>query len=115
MLLSILLRKEWLAFGAAWIFISVLSGVQPGIGGWLAIGLYATCLLVVLARFDLLASVTYLVCNRIFRNYPITSDFSAWYSGGTIFALCVVVAICGYGCYTSLGGQKVFAGKLLEE
>jgi hypothetical protein len=36
-------------------------------------------------------------------------------SGGTIFALGVVVAICGYGFYTSLGAQKVFGGKLLDD
>jgi hypothetical protein len=115
MLLSILLRREWLAFGVAWLLITLLIGLAPGLGGWLAVGLYSTFHLVVLARFGLLASVAYLVCYQMIRVYPITSDFSAWYAGGTIFALGVVVAICGYGFYTSLGGQKVFAGKLLEE
>ncbi len=114
MLLSILLRKEWLAFGVAWIFITVFATVATG-GSWLPAGLYAALLLVVLARFGLLALVAYMVCYQMIRAYPITSDFTAWYAGGTIFALGVVVALCGYGFYTSLGGQKVFAGKLLEE
>ena len=114
MLLSILLRKEWLVFGVAWIFITVLLTGAPA-RSWLYTGLYAAFLLVALARLGLLASVAYGVCYAMTRAYPITSDFSAWYAEGTLFALGVVVAICGYGFYTSLGGQKVFAGKLLDE
>ena len=110
MLLSILLRKEWLAFGVAWIFLTVIESGVPGVG-WITAGLVATISLVVLARFGLLAGVAYGVCYQMIRDCPITSDFTAWYGGGTLFALGVVVAICGYGFYTSLGGQKVFAGK----
>ena len=115
MLLSILLRREWLAFAVSWLVWTLFFGGAPGSRGWLAVGLYATLLLVIQARFGLLATAAYFACYNMTRNYPITSDFSAWYAGGTIFALGVVVAICGYGFYTSLGGQKVFAGKLLEE
>lgn len=52
--------------------------------------------------------------DRLLIFFPITSDFSAWYAQGTIFVLVVYLALCGYGFHTSLGGQKVLAGKLLE-
>lgn len=115
MLLSIMLRKEWLAFGVALVFITLLNSLRSGFGGLLAIG-HVSFLLVVLTRYGLLASASYIVCfSCLIKNYPITADFSAWYADGTFFALGVVAVICGYGFYTSLGGQKVFAGKLLEE
>jgi serine/threonine-protein kinase len=115
MLLSILLRRERLAFVVVWLYFTFLFVTQPGSSGLLAVGIYVTILLVVVARFGLLALIAYLFCYAMIRFYPLTSDFSAWYAVGTIFALGVIVAICGYGFYTSLGGQKVFAGKLLEE
>lgn len=114
-LLFILLRREWLALGVVWLLFTYFNSFQTSFSGWLLGGLLVTIYLAVLVRFGLLASVAYVVCHSMIRNYPITSDFSAWYAGGTIFAVGVVVAICGYGFYTSLGGQKVFAGKLLEE
>jgi hypothetical protein len=32
-----------------------------------------------------------------------------------MFAIAVLLALAGYGFYSSLGGQKLFEGKLLEE
>ena len=46
---------------------------------------------------------------------PITTDFSAWYAGSSLAVLLAVLAIAGYAFHTSLGGQKLFAGKLLED
>ena len=114
MLLSILLRREWLAFGLTLLLFIFSLGFGGGLS-WIFGGVWATFLFVVLARFGLLATVAYVACYGAIRIYPITSDFSAWYAEGTIFALGIIVAICGYGFYTSLGRQKVFAGKLLEE
>ena len=115
MLLSILLRRERLAFAVAWLFFTFNLVRLPGRGGLLVVGINVTFFLVVLARFGLLALLAYLCCYQMMRGFPLTSDFSAWYAGGTIFALGVIVAICGYGFYTSLGGQKVFQGSLLED
>jgi hypothetical protein len=116
MMISRLLRREWLAFGLVAILVTFAQGRNPFLGsGFLLFGITITVQFIVLARFGLLALLAQIICFLLIRQYPITSDFSAWYSGGTIFALGVFVAICGYGFYTSLGGQKVFAGKLLEE
>ena len=46
---------------------------------------------------------------------PVTTDFSAWYSGYTVAILVVVLALAGWAFHTSLGGQKLFEGGLLDE
>jgi hypothetical protein len=52
---------------------------------------------------------------RLSFEWPVTNNFSLWYASSTIFGLSVIAGLAVYGCYTSLGGQKVFAGKLLED
>jgi hypothetical protein len=47
--------------------------------------------------------------------YPVTTDFSAWYAGSTIFALAVALALMAYGFYISLAGQKLFSGDLIGD
>jgi len=49
------------------------------------------------------------------RAFPLTLNFAAWYAGSGMTALLAVLALAGYAFYTSLGGQKVFEKKLLEE
>ncbi len=46
---------------------------------------------------------------------PVTLDYAVWYAGSSLFAMLMMLALGVYGFHTSLGGQKVFAGKLLEE
>ncbi|MGE0128878.1 MAG: serine/threonine-protein kinase [Blastocatellales bacterium] len=117
-LLTRLLRKEWLAFGVAWLIFTFIFGKMGGAQlelNWVLLGLIIACWILIQAHYGLLATVSFFVCWNLILYFPITSDFSAWYAQGTIFVLVVYLAICGYGFYTSLGGQKVFAGKLLEE
>lgn len=47
--------------------------------------------------------------------YPVTTDLSIWYANRSIFALAVLVSLATYGAYVSLGGQRMFHGRLLEE
>ena len=117
-LLTRLLRKEWMAFGVAWLLFTFIVGNMAGAQlaiSWIFVGVLIAGWIIIQARYGLLATVSFFVCWQLILYFPITSDFSAWYAQGTIFVLVVYLAICGYGFYTSLGGQKVFAGKLLEE
>jgi hypothetical protein len=45
----------------------------------------------------------------------LTTHLSASYAGHVSLVITVVLALDIYAFYTSLGGQKVFAGKLLDE
>jgi len=118
LLLSRLLRKEWLTFLVAWLIFTLIVGntlnVQLAID-WCWTGMYTAFWVIIQARFGLLATVSFLLWVQLLYYFPTTPDFSAWYAQGTIFVLVVYLAICGYGFYTSLGGQKVFKGSLLEE
>jgi hypothetical protein len=51
----------------------------------------------------------------LFATYPMTWDFSLWYAGSTIFALCAGLAVVVYSFYISLGGQPLFKAGLLRE
>ena len=116
--LSRVLRREWLLFGAAWLLFTFIFGLQFQITnaeGWVVVGLLNVCWIILQMRFGLLASVVFFTNFVLLVSFPITSDFSAWYAEGTFFVLGVILITSGYGFYTSLGGQKVFAGKLLEE
>jgi hypothetical protein len=115
--LSILFRREWLAVAAYWFFITIVGdprnvenvlqyGARP-FTDYIFAGLIAALWLFVLLRFGLLATVTVFIFSD-FRFYPLTSDFSVWYSGSTAFALLVAVALAVYGFYTSLAGQPLF-------
>jgi hypothetical protein len=69
----------------------------------------------VLYRYGLLALVSAVFFLHLNIFFPITSDFSAWYAGDFLPALLVSLALAVYGFYTSLAGQPLFGGRLLED
>ena len=65
-------------------------------------------------RFGLLAWV--------FANYfghclqfPLTTDFSAWYAGTSLFVLLALAALAAYGFRIALAGRPMFSGMRLED
>ncbi|HSO75566.1 MAG TPA: hypothetical protein VLU47_12090, partial [Blastocatellia bacterium] len=112
----ILLRKEWLAAGVlGLLFYTITSLVFSGVWFSPTRVIMATLIVVTVARFGLLATIASWLFTSLTIAYPLTTDLSIWYAPNGFFALAVLVALSGYGYYTSLGGQKVFAGKLLKE
>lgn len=115
LLLSLILRSErraavglWLLFFVAFIF----SSVHP-----LELffsSLLAAAYIFVSSRFGLLAVTVAQFAPFMIEFYPYTNDFAAWYSGVTIFALAVVTALAAYGFHTSLAGQPLVRGALLD-
>jgi hypothetical protein len=116
-LLSALTRRRWLA---AIIFVLIIlaptlfGGSNPMITGPFVLLFNATTVIILL-RFGLATLATGVFVSNLLFNLPITTDFSAWYTGSALAVLLVVLAIAGYAFHTSLGRQQVFAGKLLEE
>ena len=117
LLLYIVLRKRWLAVAALWLIeFSIVSLFFAR--SWhvlLANVLLETCRVIAVARFGLLAMMVYQLFFHLSFHWPVTSDYSRWYASNSTFALSVIAGLAVYGFYTSLGGQKVFQGKLLEE
>ena len=116
-LLRVLTRRQWLAAG---IFIlipivmNVLGSRNP------VITMVASCLFyslsaIALLRFGLLTMATGLFVNGLLESAAITTDFSAWYATSSLIVLVAVLALSAFAFHTSLGGQKIFEGKLLND
>jgi hypothetical protein len=78
-------------------------------------GLSFAAIVIILLRFGLVALAISIFVVFLLPRVPITTDFSAWYAGSTLFTLLAVLALAAYAFHASLGGQKVFEGKLLED
>jgi len=75
----------------------------------------ALILIFVLYRYGLLALAAALFFAHLWVFYPITSELRAWYATDFVMGAVVCLALAGFACYTSMAGQSVFSGKLLED
>ncbi|MBC8031149.1 MAG: serine/threonine protein kinase [Pyrinomonadaceae bacterium] len=117
LLFFVVMRRERLAFGMLWALLTLLGtllGQTPlqllpltALGAFLPV--------YVLYRFGLLASVATFFFVNLSIHFPITTELTKWYATDFTIALGICVALVVYAFYISLGGQKVFSGKLLEE
>ncbi|HEY9405605.1 MAG TPA: serine/threonine-protein kinase [Pyrinomonadaceae bacterium] len=118
LLLLTVLRKKWLAIVAMWLFIIILNMDWASRHQWIFwfhLLLTATLITLAAARFGLLALYSCFLFAALSSGFPITSDFSSWYAGSTLFVFFVVMGLSIYGFYTSLAGQKIFEAKFLNE
>lgn len=69
----------------------------------------------VLYRFGLLAAVAAFLFAHLWVFYPMTTELSAWYAMDFLMALTICVALVVFWFYTSLAGQPLFGGRLLDE
>ena len=116
-MMSVLLRRDWLmvcVFLSLMLIIGAFASPNPApiaIPASLVIG----CIILVVARrFGLLALFVLIPCQSL-NLVPLTTNLSAWYAGNAFFVAGIYLAVAIFAFRTSLGGQKVFTGKLLEE
>jgi serine/threonine-protein kinase len=117
-LLRALTRRQWLAAGIYVLIWVVQNSLNPDINPMAGVpsSLFFHLLVVIaLLRFGLTTFAIGNFVRVLLGNVPLTTDFSAWYGGYTLAALLAVLALAGYAFHTSLGGQKLFAGNLLDE
>ncbi|HEU4597513.1 MAG TPA: serine/threonine-protein kinase [Pyrinomonadaceae bacterium] len=116
-LLYIILRRDWLAAAALWAIVALalsLAGGNRGPAGVPFAFLSAFLFVWVMYRYGLLASAAAIFVLHLNIFFPMTSDFTAWYAGDFVPALVIVLALACYGFYTSLAGQSLFRGDILE-
>ena len=119
LLLYMILRRELLA--EIGLFVTVLTIEIAAFASasprfvWVASILIAVIIVIMVARLGLLATMVAQLVFFLTAFYPMTTDFSVWYASSTAFALTIVLGLAIYGFYTSLGGQRVFGGKLLSD
>jgi serine/threonine-protein kinase len=107
--LRILLRRDWLAI--AGITAVLCLAFNPGSGnlyvdlGIAAVWTILACVFVTRVGF-LVVCVGFFV-QRLLLAFPLTFDFTAWYSTGALLALSVTTGLAVYGFYFSLAGRRL--------
>jgi len=119
LLFYIVLRRHWLAATALFVIALAIEFFAFAAAAprfyWIASIMIALTITILVARFGLLATMAAQLFFFLSLEYPITTDFSAWYASSTIFAIVIVLGLAVYGFYTSLGGQPVFGARLLSD
>jgi len=72
-------------------------------------------LIFLLYRYGLLALATSLFFAHLCVFYPITTELGAWYAIDFVIAGAICVTLAIFACYTSMGEQRMFSGKFLED
>jgi serine/threonine-protein kinase len=116
-LAQIVFRKQWLA---VFILAAILAAMAAAGAEypWLAVSLWFVLWAVafsITVRFGIVVLVVANLCGgRLTGSHPLTLDFSAWYSEGTIFVLSLVVVIAIYGFYVSLAGRPLLRSNAVD-
>jgi hypothetical protein len=69
--------------------------------------IYAIAVLIVF-RFGLVPLTCAIFTVDMLSSVPFTTDLSAWYMPTSVLALLSVLALAGWGCYHSLGGELLW-------
>lgn len=117
-LLRVVFRREWpAAIAFVVLFTAIVTILSPGsIAVTLPIHILQYVLIIfVMLRFGLLSFVVGQVMANILLVFPITADFSTWYSGSVIFVLVFIAVLAGFAFHTALAGRPLFQAKLLDD
>jgi hypothetical protein len=117
LLLSLVLRKDWLVGAAAWLICSaalVLAYYAHPLA-LLVAPIGAALILLPLVRYGLLAMISSQFFHHLWILYPMTFNLSAWYAGSFVVGLAVSLALVIYAFYISLAGQPLLRGTFLED
>ena len=116
-LLRAILRNE-IAAGAALAIIfasaAAVGSAHPVIDAAEALVAYGLVAFLVW-RFGLLALGMFILSNSLAGQLQPTFHTGAWYFPNTIFLIACLVGLAVWGCYTSIGGQKLWKTGLLED
>lgn len=115
-LLRVILRKQWLAstgFTLIYATLELFTSDHPRVEVPVAIVIYAVAAVVVV-RFGLVALAVGIFTADLLANIGMTTDFSAWYAGNTLFPLLFVAALAVWGFYTALAGRPLLREELFE-
>ncbi|HEX3227717.1 MAG TPA: protein kinase [Pyrinomonadaceae bacterium] len=113
---SFVLRKRWLAGILIWLLVTASIGLQtPSFVSVVCAAIGIALAVMVTMRYGLLTAYFCFLFLNVISNNPTTTNLSAWYAGSTIFALTICTGLILYGFYTSLAGQRLFRGQLLDE
>ena len=115
MVLTIVMRRRWLAVGSlgaliltSYLLNSVDRAMVPGLI------LNAALMTFVLARYGLLANAAMTMTFFAIFFAPLPDAF-AWYTARGLVPLILLLALSAWAFHTSLGGQRAFATNALDD
>jgi serine/threonine-protein kinase len=107
--LRVMFSRQWLA-AAGFVMVWIGLGLSSE-GFWIAAVfsfLRSSLFLANLLRFGgLLPTIVCGFIGYLLANFPMTTDLSDWYSGSTIFAVAVVLALTAYAFHTAVAGRSL--------
>jgi len=116
-LLRALVRNQWLAAAVFTILVMLIglfdSANHPVISAAFTFVPIILILLITI-RFGVLAMIADFVTTAVLIEFPVTTDFSTWYAGSTIFAFAVVLALTAYAFHTAVAGRTLFKAGFLD-
>jgi hypothetical protein len=116
--LRVVLRKQWLALGAAFVLMTLVQGLQSQaqtVPSWIAAAAVWGLLIFVIFRYGIFAALISFVYANMLLMLPLTTDPSAWYANRAWFGLAILAAVTGFGVYAALAGRAVLARALLQD
>lgn len=119
-MLVTIFRKQWLATAVFWtlnflILFLAFGGEEGHAYTIFFTALIPTLIVICIARFGLLAMVSFMVFFHLSFHNAIAANVSSWYFGNTIFSSVLILGLAIYGFYTSLAGQKILETTFLVD
>jgi hypothetical protein len=117
LLLVIVVRSERFALAFLWLLMTVLTTLvsQASLVMIPFTALVSFLALFTLKRYGLLALASAIFFAHLGIFYPITLELTSWYAINFVMGLGFALLLAAYGFYTSLGGQALFSGRLLDD
>ena len=114
--LRVIARKQWLAaicFVVVFAGMRIIGNTNALLEAPLYVAIYGIAAFVVL-RFGFVSLAAGIFVADLLLNIPTITTVSSWFFGNLVFVLVMVLALAVWGCYTAVGGQKIFRDSLLE-
>lgn len=111
----IILRRQWLAVGIAFVLFSAVSILGQQLYPW-AVPFFIlvwVVLIVMITRFGLLPTILTFYFANILLSFYSPSDLSIWYAPRFIFLQMLMVGLVVYGFFRALKGQTLLNDDLI--
>ena len=113
--LSLVLRKRWLAAVAIPMVLAAVGWSQEGLVGGAVVLVTYLLLTVVLLRFGLFPLVVSAFINPLLDHSPLTMDAASWYAPNSWLVLAVVTGLAVYAFRVALAGRPMLSGAFFNE
>jgi serine/threonine-protein kinase len=116
-LLRTMLRKEWLAAGAFVLLTTAFAVLFLGVSSWSVVplrGIEYLLMVAVLMNFGLVSIAVANLVIGFLLSFPITADWSVWYTGASLYPLAVIAAIAAVAFCLAVAGKRFFREQVLD-